>query len=92
MFLAVFVVQKGLLSQTLLQCLSGDGDGAVRGNLSVEHSHLQGVQGGAGVSVCEYRHTGEQIVLHTDRAAAKAPGIPEGVGKHGSQILRIQLL
>ena len=92
MLLAVLVIQQCLFPQALLQGLSCDSEGAVRGDLAVQHGHLQRVQRRAGVPVGKGSNGGEEILLHADSAVAESPFIGKRMGEHGCQVGRCQRL
>ena len=98
MLLALFVIQQRLAGGALLQRLLGDGDGstfiaggAVTG-LAVEHHHLQGREGGAGVAVGKAGDGPEHLGGDVDADISKPAGIVQRAGEQLGQVLLGQAL
>ena len=87
MLFPFFVVQQGLFAQTLLQGLPGHGHRALRGDFSVQYSHLQSVQRRAGIPVGEGGDYRQQRWVHVDPGTAEAASVGQRPGQQPHQIL-----
>ena len=75
----------------MLQVLPGHRNGIPR-KLSVQYSHLQDGESGAGVPVGKFRDHGQKLRFHLYLLTAEAPGIPEGPVKKLHQLFGLQAL
>ena len=86
MLLPVLVVEQGPPAGALLQKLPGH-QGGLPLLVPVEHHHLQGGQGGAGVPVGEAGHGLQHPLLQADVLAAEAPGVGKSPAEQLFQVL-----
>ena len=92
MLLALFVIQQRLAGGALLQRLLGDSNLFTVVALAVEHHHLQGREGGAGVAVGKAGDGPEHLGGDVDADISKAAGIVQRAGEQLGQVLLGQAL